>query len=95
MLRPIVVLLGILFVISPFNPAHAQQACGERATFMDKLEKSYAEHPIAMGLTNKGAVLEVFASKSGSWTFLVTMPDGVTFQPGKAKVPCECRKWSD
>ena len=31
-----------------------------------------------MGLTDKGAVLEVFASKNGSWTFLVTMPSGLT-----------------
>ena len=61
MLRSIVILLGILFVVSPFNPAHAQQACGERATFMNKLEERYSEHPIAMGLTNKGAVLEVLA----------------------------------
>lgn len=78
MLRTIVVLFGVLFVISPFNPALAQQACGERANFMNKLENSFAEHPIAMGLTDKGAVLEVFASKNGSWTFLVTMPSGLT-----------------
>ena len=26
----------------------------------------------------KGAVLEVFASKKGSWTFLITMPNGLT-----------------
>ena len=31
-----------------------------------------------MGLTDKGAVLEVFAPKKGSWTFLITMPDGLT-----------------
>lgn len=78
MLRSIVVLLGVLFVVSPFNPALAQQACGERAKFMIKLEESFAELPVAMGLTDKGAVLEVFASKNGSWTFLLTMPNGMT-----------------
>ena len=31
-----------------------------------------------MGLTDKGAVLEEYASKTGSWTFLVTMPSGLT-----------------
>ncbi len=31
-----------------------------------------------MGLTDKGAVLEVFASQNGSWTFLITMPNGLT-----------------
>ncbi len=78
MLRSIIVLLGVAFVLFPFNPATAQQACGERAKFMIKLEETFAERPIAMGLTNKGAVLEVFASENGSWTFLITMPSGLT-----------------
>ena len=78
MLRSIVAFLGVLFVVSPSNQALAQQACGERAKFMIKLEQSFAELPVAMGLTSKGAVLEVFASKNGSWTFLLTMPNGMT-----------------
>ena len=78
MLRSIVILLGVLFVLNPFSAAVAQQACGERAKFMNKLEETFAERPIAMGLTEKGAVLEVFASPHGSWTFLITLPDGLT-----------------
>ena len=78
MLRSIAILLGVLFVLFPLNPAAAQQICGERAKFKNKLEQSYAERPVAMGLTNKGAVLEVFASKHGTWTFLITMPSGLT-----------------
>jgi len=60
------------------SPVQAQQACGERAKFMAKLKETFAEEPIAMGLTDKGAVLEVFASQTGSWTFLITMPNGLT-----------------
>ena len=78
MLRSVILLLGILVVFSPFNTAVAQQVCGERAKFTNKLEKTYAERPIAMGLTEKGAVLEVFASQHGSWTFLLTLPSGLT-----------------
>ena len=78
MLRSIVILLSVLFILYPFNPAVAQQACGERAKFMNKLEEVFAERPIAMGLTEKGAVLEVFASQQGSWTFLITMPSGLS-----------------
>ncbi len=78
MLRSVVILLGVLFILYPFNPAVAQQACGERAKFMNKLEEAFAERPIAMGLTEKGAVLEVFASQHGSWTFLITLPSGLT-----------------
>ena len=78
MLRSIIVLLGVLVVFSPFSPAIAQQVCGERDRFTNKLENTYAERPIAMGLTEKGAVLEVFASQRGSWTFLITLPSGLT-----------------
>lgn len=78
MLRSIIIALGVAFILFPMNPATAQQICGERANFTLKLEKNFAEHPIAMGLTDKGAVLEVFASKNGSWTFLITMPSGLT-----------------
>ena len=78
MLRSMIAILGVLLVISPFNPAAAQPVCGERNKFTNRLEQSFAEHPIAMGLTDKGAVLEVFASQNGSWTFLITMPNGLT-----------------
>ena len=78
MFRSIVILLGVLVILFPFNPAAAQQTCGERDKFMNKLERTFAEHPIAMGLTEKGAVLEVFASQHGSWTFLITLPSGLT-----------------
>lgn len=78
MLRSIVVLLGVLVAFSASTPAAAQQACGDRDMFTNKLEETFSEHPIAMGLTDKGAVLEVFASKKGSWTFLITMPNGLT-----------------
>jgi hypothetical protein len=78
MLRYVSVLLGALFVLSPLSPANAQQACGERTKFTLKLEETFSERPVAMGLTDKGAVLEVFASKHGSWTFLITMPSGLT-----------------
>ena len=49
MLRSMIILLGALFILHPFNPAAAQQACGERTKFMNKLEETFAERPIAMG----------------------------------------------
>ena len=59
------------------SPALAQQVvCGERGAFIEKLERAYAEFPVAMGLTAKGALIEVFASAAGSWTFLITPPSG-------------------
>ncbi len=71
-------LLGALFVLLPAHPAGAQAACGDRDKFIILLGESYAERPVAIGLTASGRVVEVFTSPSGSWTMLVTYPNGVT-----------------
>ena len=78
MLRSIVFALGVTFIAFQAAPVAAQQVCGERSKLMDHLEQKFSEQPIAMGLTSKGAVLEVLTSPSGSWTFLVTEPSGRT-----------------
>lgn len=67
---------AVLFILQA-TPASAQE-CGPRDIFKNKLADTYSEHPIAMGLTNKGTVLEVFTSEKGSWTFLITMPNGMS-----------------
>ncbi len=41
-------------------------------------DKPYSEIPVAMGLASNGGVIEVLASENGSWTLLVTMPDGTS-----------------
>ena len=59
--------------------AYAQEPyCGNRAAFIEELVSDYAERPVAMGITERGGVIEVFASASGTWTFLLTMPNGLT-----------------
>ncbi len=78
MMRRIVVAIGVALTAFVAVPAQAEQVCGERAQLMLHLEQQFSEQPIAMGLTAKGAVLEVLTSPSGSWTFLVTEPSGRT-----------------
>ena len=84
MMYRIVATLGVALIAFATVPAQAhhdqpaQQVCGERATLMLHLEQKFSEQPIAMGLTAKGAVIEVLTSPSGSWTFLVTEPSGRT-----------------
>lgn len=72
--------LGALFLLVLFHapPAVAQAACGDRDKFVALLGDNYAEQPRAIGLTASGRVLEVFTSSSGTWTMLVTYPNGVT-----------------
>ena len=57
-------------------PATAQTMCGERNKFLKHLSSGYSEAPVAMGLVSNGSILEVLASKDGTWTIIVTRPDG-------------------
>ena len=70
---------GLLFTAH----AQAQQApagmvCGERSKFLAHLGKNYKEVPAAMGVTASGRVLEVLTSSDGTWTIIMTHPNGVT-----------------
>ena len=58
--------------------ASAQSVCSERTTFLDKLGERYSENTSAIGLASNGTVLEVLTSEKGTWTILVTQPDGTT-----------------
>ncbi len=73
---------GLIFfmagLIGTVSPAKAQIMCGERANIVKYLEKGYGEEPVSMGLTDGGSVVEVFASKGGSFTIIVTRTDGVS-----------------
>jgi hypothetical protein len=58
------------------SPAIAQSACGPREQLVKLLADQYKEDPVGMGLSQPGQVLEVFASSNGSWTMVMTLPDG-------------------
>jgi len=57
----------------------ALSACAPRDSIVAQLEKKYGETRRGAGLQNRGAVTEVFASAAtGTWTIIVTRPDGVS-----------------
>ena len=56
--------------------ASAQSLCGERQNFISHLGKSHSEATTAMGLTSSGKIIEVLTSEKGTWTIIVTNPDG-------------------
>jgi hypothetical protein len=70
--------IAALAVLFAAVPAMAQTVCSIRAEFIDQFAHRYAENPVAMGLASNGGVVEVLASEGGSWTLLVTMPNGVS-----------------
>jgi hypothetical protein len=54
------------------NPA----ACAPRAAIVQKLDETYKEARQAIALTKQGGLLEIFVSAKGSWSILVSNPNG-------------------
>ncbi len=77
MVRTVLFLAVLLFVESTQWAVAQSTPCTDRTAAIRHLEGKFSEAPVAVGLTNTGAVLEVLTSDEGrSWTMLVTMPDG-------------------
>jgi len=72
-------LIAVLAVAAFATPALASENCALRPVVLEHLASKYSESIRSIGLMENGAVLEMFASTtSGTWTLLVTRPDGVT-----------------
>lgn len=56
----------------------ASQACIPTAQAYEALSKRHGESRIVAALSSRGTFLEVWASSSGSWSALVTRPDGLS-----------------
>lgn len=68
---------GFAALILAVSPGHAEGACGARERIIEQLASRYHETRRAIGIASNNSVLEVFASEdSGSFTILVTLPDG-------------------
>ncbi len=52
--------------------------CAERRAVVANLENTYSEAPVSMGLASNGSVIEVLASPSGSFTIILTQPNGLS-----------------
>lgn len=74
------ILLAALLAGSWTLPATAQQqvACGKREDMVKALLTQYRETPRAMGLANPSTVIEIFTSRAGTWTILMTRPSGAS-----------------
>lgn len=61
---------------------HGGMPCGDRDAILDHLRAAYDETPVAIGLDARGRVVEILAAESGSWTMLVTLPNGLSCLAG-------------
>lgn len=56
-----------------------QPQCNERDNVLDLLAKKYQEVPVGIGITNTGGLVEVLTdAKGGTWTIIVTTPQGMS-----------------
>ena len=80
MKKALFAVIGALLVLSSAAPskAHTHSICSERAELIEKLKKGYLEEPISIGLAANGSVIEVFASNSGSFSIVITRPEGIS-----------------
>ena len=66
---------AIILATAIAAPAHAQTQCANRADVLAQLADRYGEARTGAGLTDSGALVEVFASAGGSWSITVTTAD--------------------
>ncbi len=63
------------------GPVAAQQGqvCGQRDKVLGRLAQKYKEAPVAIGVTNKGALVEVLTTGDGdTWTIILSTPQGMS-----------------
>jgi hypothetical protein len=73
------VVLGVLAAGTAPQPVAAASTgvCGERAKIVDRLQSKYGESRQGIGIAQGQRVVEIWASEdSGSWTIVITLPDG-------------------
>jgi len=79
-LKTVPVLMSLLaasFFLGSFQQAHAA-VCSERKKFTAFLVKKYKELPKAVGLVSNTGMMEVYVSEQGTWSILMTTPNGMT-----------------
>jgi hypothetical protein len=72
---------GFAGVILAHQAAHAQQQgnCAQRSQVVERLQTKYGESRKSVGLAAKNGVVETYASdESGTWTIVITLPNGMT-----------------
>lgn len=67
------------FILLCFSlPAHADSICGPRADFVKALKDKYQESRRGIGVSGEAAIVEIYTSKAGTYTIIVTRPDGLS-----------------
>jgi hypothetical protein len=68
--------LGVMVLVA--SPAESAYMCGKHVDFVKALTDKFQEQGKAMAIAGQRNLLEVFTSKAGTWTILLTSPEGKT-----------------
>lgn len=72
-------LIGASIVALLSAPAYSEEnVCGKRDDIVSRLESGYQEFNSAMGMSTNGGLVELYTSEKGTWTLMLTQPDGVS-----------------
>ena len=65
----------VMFFVA-MSSASAQNLCAKREEVVQRLWDKWQEVLTANGLANDNRLIEVFVSKNGSWTVIISDPSG-------------------
>lgn len=74
-MRYITLIALITSLLVPLNSAQAG-VCDAYQSVVEILKRDHNEKSKALGMSNTGAIIELFTSEDGTWTIVMTMPDG-------------------
>jgi hypothetical protein len=78
-MKHVLVVGGSLLGALVAGSASAMPHCGERADLVTALADRYSENHVASGLQSATGLMEIWVSEQeGTWTILMTRPDGQT-----------------
>jgi hypothetical protein len=69
---------ALLVVVALTGQAQAATMCGSRSDFVKALTDKFKEQGKALAIAGQSNLLEIYTSKAGTWTILMTSPTGKT-----------------
>ena len=71
-------ILGVWLLVNSSSAVAQGAMCGEHNKILRQLEEKYNEVVKHAAITGRGALVELTVAPNGSWSMLVTIPDGPT-----------------
>lgn len=68
--------LALLLAAPAAADEQPQGVCAERAAIVEALARQWDETRISLALSGAGSVIEIYASPAGTWSAVVTKPNG-------------------